>query len=337
MNVLHVLRVDAGLYYGGGEVQAERTREALESLGIEVRVHESLNRELGQIVHFFGLFDSHWEIARYCLDRGVPYVVSPIFVTPRTVARLKWRSFRQRYIDFQFPKAQHNLLRYAAEIYPLTGFEETNLRTFFPDLGEKFIRVPNGVEERFASGDPSLFRTEFGIDGPFVLHAATIEKTKNQLGLIRAMKGSGVPVVLLGRVHDAGYWKECQAEMDGSVRHLGQIPHEGPMLPSAFAAASVFCLPSRREILPLSAMEATVAGCGLVLGSKWGGQEIWDGMARFVDPDDAGGIRAAVLGALEDGPSAETGRAFLERYSWRAVGERLRDRYEQCLAAQGQA
>jgi len=321
--------VDAGLYYGGGEVQAERTREALSELGVNVRVHEALNEDLGDIVHFFGLFDSHWEIARHCIARGVPYVVSPIFVTPRTVARLRWRSFRQRFIDFKFPKDQYRLLKNAKEIYPLTGFEERNLRTFFPNLSAPFIRVPNGVEDRFATGDPALFRSEFDIEGPFVLHAATIERSKNQLGLIRALKGTGTQLILLGRVHDRAYWKQCEQELEPTMRHLGQIPHEGPMLPSAFAAASVFCLPSRREILPLSAMEATVAGCSLVLGSKWGGQEIWEGKARFVDPDDLKGIREAVQAGLKERPSPGD---FLARYRWPAVGGLLKGRYQKVVS-----
>lgn len=327
MKVLHVLRGDAGLYYGGGEVQAERTREALTKLGVETRVHEALNKDLGDIVHFFGLFDSHWDIAQHCISRKVPYVVSPIFVTPRTVGRLKWRSFRQRYIDFQFPKAQHKLLKNAKEIYPLTGFEERNIRTFFPDLSAPFIRIPNGVEDRFANGDPELFRREYGVQGDYVLHAATIEKTKNQLGLIRALKGTGKTLVLLGRIHNQEYWQQCQREMDSNMRHLGQIPHEGPLLPSAYAAATVFCLPSRREILPLSAMEATVAGCSLVLGSKWGGQEIWEGKARFVDPDDVAGIRNAVLAGYEQKQDPRIAVQFLKQYRWAAVGQLLKDRY----------
>lgn len=329
MKVLQVLRVDAGLYYGGGEVQAERTRDALINLGVDVRVHGGMNADLGDVVHFFGLFDSHWEIAEHCLRLGVPYVVSPIFVTPRTVGRLKWRSFRQRHIDFQFPKKQWKLLQNAQQIYPLTKFEKTNIQTFFPGLSdERFHSVPNGVEDRFAHGDPSVFRREFGIEGPFILHAATIERSKNQLGVIQALKGSNAQGVFIGRVHDEDYWKECQAQMTPSMRFLGTIPHAGEMLPSTYAAADVFCLPSRREILPLSAMEATVAGCRLILGSKWGGQEIWEGAATFVDPDDVSAIRSAALAAMNKTDNGAKPEAFLEKYRWSSVATRLQGLYE---------
>lgn len=329
MRVLQVLRVDAGLYYGGGEVQAERTREALTDLGVEVRVHAPLNSDLGDVVHFFGLFDSHWEIARYCLSKGVPYVVSPIFVTPRTVRRLRWRSFRQRFLDFRFPREHHALLQNASAIFPLTQFEQRNIQTFFPGLpDERFHLVPNGVEERFASADPEVFRSEFQMEGDFVLHAATIDRTKNQLGVIRAMKGLGVPLVLLGRVQDEAFWKQCQAEMEPTMRHLGSLPHTGELLPSAFAAAKVFCLPSRREILPLSAMEASAAGCHLVLGAHWGGQEIWDGLAQFVDPGDSSAIARAIQDGLQQPGRNTWGGDFLARYRWSSVGALLKQHLE---------
>lgn len=333
MRVLHVLRVDAGLYYGGGEVQAERTREALIELGVDVRVHGALNADLGEVVHFFGLFDSHWEIAQHCLKQGVPYVISPIFVTPRTVGRLRWRSFRQRYIDFRFPRLQMKLLENAKAIFPLTGFEKTNIQTFFPNLpDERFHTVPNGVEDRFAHGDPNLFRQEFGVEGPFVLHAATIERSKNQLGVVQALRDTSTQVVFLGRIHDQGYWEECQKLMTPSMRHLGVIPHSGELLPSAYAAASAFCLPSRREILPLSAMEATVAGCNLILGSKWGGQEIWEGMAEFVDPDDPAAIRIAVAKAMATEPSPTVISEFLAKYRWASVASILRGQYQKVVS-----
>lgn len=328
MRVVHVLRVDAGLYYGGGEVQAEKTRAALAKSGVDVHVHHSLDRDVGDLVHFFGLFDSHSPIAEHCVSRDIPYVVSPIFVTPRSKRRLRWRSFRQRYLDFRFPRNHLRLLTGAREIYPLTCFEQDNLQIFFPGLdSSRFRRIPNGVDTRFSDADPELFRRQFGISGSFVLHAATIERSKNQLGLIHAMRGSDVPVVFLGRIHDDSYWRECQDLFTSNMRHLGNLPYEGDLLPSAYAAASVFCLPSRREILPLSAMEATVAGCSIVLGSKWGGQEIWGDTARFVDPDDPGEIRVAVEAALTDKADPTRASDFLAAYSWDAVASILAERY----------
>jgi glycosyltransferase involved in cell wall biosynthesis len=324
MRVLQVLRVDAGLYYGGGEVQAERTREALIGHGLDVQVHDPLNRDLGDVVHFFGLFDSHWEVARYCLEKGVPYVISPIFVTPRTTARLRWRSFRQRFIDFRFPRIQARLLDGAREIYPLTGLEERNLRAFFRKLPPSH-RVPNGVESRFGDGLSDTPR------GKVILHAGTFDRTKNQLNLIRALKGSGATLRLIGRPHDQSYYDQCRAEADGDVEFLGSIPHDSDDLIRIYQEASVFCLPSRREILPLSAMEATVAGCRLVLGNRWGGDEVWGDNALWVAPDDVSGIRDAVMRKLSEPTDLNYARAFRQKYSWEGVAETLASRYDRVL------
>lgn len=327
MRVTHVVRIDAGLYRGGGEIQAERTREALAALGVDVHVFHPLDREVGDLVHFFGPFDYYADVAEHL---KVPYVASPIFVTPRTTARLRWRRFRQRFLDFQYPKKQLRFLRGAKELYPLTELEEANLCAYFGDL-PPMHRIPNGVEARFAHGDAEAFRREFGIAEPFILHTGTIDPSKNQLNLIRAA-GTDLRVVILGRESDPDYAAKCRATAGANVTFLAPLPNDSPLFAGAYAAAHVFCLPSYREIFSLSALEATVAGAQLVLSNRWGGPAIWGDDAAYVDPDDVAGIRGALEGALSK-PRADAARSerYLTKYSWEAVAKQLIVRYEAVL------
>ena len=65
-----------------------------------------------------------------------------------------------------------------------------------------------------------------------------------------------------------------------SAREIGQ----------QFARAAIFVLPARYEPFGLSAVEAALSGCALVLGDIPSLREIWGDAAIFVSPDDANGL-----------------------------------------------
>ncbi len=94
----------------------------------------------------------------------------------------------------------------------------------------------------------------------------------------------------------------------------------GTLAPAELAAwmqtASIYALPAKYEPFGLSALEAAMCGCALVLGDIPSLRENWEGAAVFVDPDDHGALRAA-LEALIAVPDTRTDLA-------RRAGERAR-------------
>ena len=332
MRVTQVLRFDAGLYRGGGEIKAERTREALVRRGVQVDVFGPENSSFGDVVHFFGTFGYFWGIARYCIERNVPYVCSPIFVTPRTVRRLKWRAFRQQYLEMRGPGDHRVLFRNAKELYFQTSMEQQNAIAFFGnDIAPQSI-IPNGVEERFSEGDARLFREKYEISGPYILQTGVVAPNKGQLALVQALRDSEFTAVILGRVSDASYYEACRRAAGPNVRFLDAVPHESPLLASAYAGAFAFCLASTDDIFANSAMEAAVAGCRLILGDSWGGQEIYGDWAKWVTPRDSASIRETINDwrKAEHHPAAQSAH-FLSHYSWDRVGEMLANRYAAIL------
>lgn len=333
MRVTHVLRFDAGLYRGGGEIKAERTREALTALGVDVEVYTPLSHDLGDLVHFFGTMRYYWTVAEFCLKRGVPYVCSPIFVTARSQKRLKWRAFRQRYLELKGENHHRKLFARAKELYFQTELEKRNASTFYGRGLAPAVILPNGVEPRFSKGDAEAFRRQFRVDKPFVLQASVFNPNKHQLELIQAMHGAARDLVLLGRAHNEEYFAACKRAAGPNVHFLGNIAHDDPMLPAAYAAADLFCLPSSDDIFANSAMEAAVAGCRLVLGDSWGGQEIYGDWATWVRPGDAGKIRRAIDMAFgRKHEHAAQQQHFLSKYSWESVAQTLKSRYEAIVA-----
>jgi glycosyltransferase involved in cell wall biosynthesis len=78
----------------------------------------------------------------------------------------------------------------------------------------------------------------------------------------------------------------------GSVRWLGRLtPSE---LAVHMARAAIFALPAKYEPFGLSAVEAALAGCALVLGDIPSLREVWGDAAMFVSPYDDDRLIAAI-------------------------------------------
>lgn len=106
-----------------------------------------------------------------------------------------------------------------------------------------------------------------------------------------------------------------------------------------YARASIYVLPARYEPFGLSALEAALAGCALVLGDIASLREVWDEAAAFVPPDDPGELahtlgqlirddrRRTVLAAsaqrrARDLTPARTATAYLDLYQRLVAGDR---------------
>jgi glycosyltransferase involved in cell wall biosynthesis len=77
-----------------------------------------------------------------------------------------------------------------------------------------------------------------------------------------------------------------------NVELLGPVPHQE--LRHLMSVAGIYALPARYEPFGLSAVEAALGGCPLVLGDIPTLREVWGDAVTFVRPDDVEGLRAAL-------------------------------------------
>jgi glycosyltransferase involved in cell wall biosynthesis len=90
---------------------------------------------------------------------------------------------------------------------------------------------------------------------------------------------------------------------DGSVREsplrlLGRVPAEE--VARWLARASIYVLPAKYEPFGLSALEAALAGCALILGDLPSLREVWGDAACYVPPDDAAMLEAEARCLIDD-------------------------------------
>lgn len=187
--------------------------------------------------------------------------------------------------------------------------------------------VPNAV-------DHLTFQPKRVCDPTFagcVLYVGRFEPHKNQLGLIQALKGTGLPLVLAGPVHPhhEAYYAECQRHVSEKVTiRPGQV-HED--LAPLYRTAKVHVLPSWFETTGLVSLEAALCGCNIVSTNRGYSLEYFGDLVWYCDPADPGSIRRAVESAYSAPPRPELQERILSRYTWVHTAKATLAAYEQAL------
>jgi glycosyltransferase involved in cell wall biosynthesis len=326
---------------GGHIVQLEKTAAALAEAGHDVATDFSVDPAPAafDLVHGFALNAGH---IRHWHRRGIPVALSSIYWerayrvgggNQRSSARsLAGRGLRAA----RFARAAlagRNSLTEACMTFDqretelFASFESADLllpnargegESIRRDLGVStpIVPIPNGVDPaRFSrSGEP------FG-QRAFVLYVGRIEPHKNQLGLIEALRGSGLPLVIAGHPHPdhPRYMQQCRSAGSGWVTF--HVSLDETELAELYGRARVHVLPSWFETTGLVSLEAALSGCSIVSTSRGHAHEYLDRFAAYCDPAEPDSIRSAVRLAWETPPSPELRHRILDRYTWTHVAQ----------------
>jgi len=95
------------------------------------------------------------------------------------------------------------------------------------------------------------------------------------------------------------------------VQLLGRL--DSVSLSSWYSRAGIYALPARYEPFGLTALEAAMSGCALVLGDIPSLREVWGTAARYVHPDDHRGLEDVLNELLLN-------TSLRNRYAARAMG-----------------
>ncbi|MBU1908598.1 MAG: glycosyltransferase, partial [Verrucomicrobia bacterium] len=170
----------------------------------------------------------------------------------------------------------------------------------------------------------------------FVLCAGRISKRKNQLGILRCLDGSGLPVVFVGGAEplEPEYARVFEREVRARPQVLWtrELPHEAlPLLASACAACRVHVQASRGlpEYPGMANVEAAAAGAAVVATDNPVVRYYLGNHAHYCNADSEDSIRQAILRAHAQGGSAALRAEIKERFSWERLIRDLAQVYEQ--------
>lgn len=370
MRALWFVREDLTRQPGGDTTQILGTAVALRARGVVVELTSNPLAELAgyDVAHLFHL-DRLWEnaaIARRLRAAGVPAVLSTIYWPPdeydrrgRTGlaglvgrwcgsrvlenVRVAWRALPRalrrgarggpparggwRSRPWGFQAAVQALLEAVEVLLPNSIAEQEQIERRF-GVRKPGVIVPNAADVELFGPRPE----EPAAPRDGVLCVGRIEPRKNQLALIRALRGTGVRLTLVGRAGPTSraYAARCRRLGGPEVTFVPQQPPAA--LREFYRAARVHACVSWYETPGLASLEAALAGCALVVTPGGCTREYFGEQAHYCAPDDVEAIRAAVRSALARGPAPELAARVARDFTWAAAAEKTLEAYQRALS-----
>ncbi len=325
---------------GGGEIQLIKTREYLEKAGQPVDLFDPWRHRVEDydLLHVFSSVKDCLGLVQVARSRGVKVVTSPVlwsdwrraFFTDDGI-RMKVGLLTRHALKWLWPSFPSGRLRLLLEsdlLLPNSETEKKQIVRLFAVPASKIRVIHNGVDPDFMEADPKLYRDRFGGD-PFLLSVGRVEPRKNQLNLIRAVKGTGLRLHLIGSSVSGyeSYEAACRRVGNGFVRFTPTVPHDDPLLKSAYAACELFVLQGWFETPGLAALEAGLAGAKVLATSGGSTREYFEDSVDYLNPADPSDIRRAIHRALTRPKNERLRNRVRERFTWNHVASACLESY----------
>jgi glycosyltransferase involved in cell wall biosynthesis len=218
-------------------------------------------------------------------------------------------------------EASHILVHNKSEwrdLEKIYGADPKKMKLFHYGISDEFFEIADSIS-------PDLFYNEYKLKNFVFIPAAAVSKRKNQLTLIKALKGTNTHLVInnTNKIQD-GLEQEFNTltKNDPYIHCLESLSFK--MLISAYKNAKVSVSLSQAETAGLVNLEAAYLGCNLVVSKLEAFYEYLQGYATFVDQNNPEVVRKAVLEAMQKDYDPSV-REFIEKnYTWDAYIEELR-------------
>lgn len=272
----------------------------------------------------------YWSHAQFdaAFQAGTPETRPEFFMGAHTEQAQEERRALRRRITGLLHDEQQLVLDAAGKILVLSNGEGEILQDEFGVPREKLQLTYYGVDRAYEQGSADRFAREFGLRD-LVFCAARFDERKNQVGVIRAWRDEHIPLVLAGNATDPKYAALCQAEASENVHFVGTLTPA--QIADADAAARVHVLASWWEEMGLSALEAGLTGCNLVMTQNGPGREYFGEDCVLCDPAEPASIRAAIRAALERPRATHLAKYIREKFTWEDSARATREAYDQVL------
>jgi glycosyltransferase involved in cell wall biosynthesis len=240
--------------------------------------------------------------------RGPLHAALPLVVTVHDLAVFRHPDAFNRWTRSYSPRVVPRVLASARRIVAVSEFTRRELVQLLHIPDEKIRVVPNGVDDEFTRDGPAA-------QGDYVLAVGTLEPRKNLQRLVEAARSSDVELRVVG----ARGWGGVEVGGNG-VRWLGEV--DDAELARLYRGALCVAYPSLYEGFGIPVLEAMACGAPVVTSRGTAMEELADGAAVLVDPNDSGEIAAGIQRAAAQrdvlvARGLERARAF----RWEAIAD----------------
>jgi glycosyltransferase involved in cell wall biosynthesis len=245
----------------------------------------------------------------HCPTYRGPVVDSvPLVVTVHDLAVFRHPDAFNRWSRWYGPRVVPRVLRRARIVIAVSEFTKRELVDVIGVPEEKIRVIPNAVDDTFTQDGPAA-------DGDYVLAVGTLEPRKNLARVVDAAGRAGVELRVVG----ARGWGGVEVGRNG-VRWLGQVPDDE--LARLYRGARCVAYPSLYEGFGIPVLEAMACGTPVVTSRGGATEELADGAAVLVDPNDPAAIAAGIERATwQREELVQRGLQRARAFSWEAVAE----------------
>ncbi len=354
MNILFSSRHDVFRQSGGDTLHMLTYAHALESLGVKVFLPGQIPDQKPDLIHHFNIGRPESALAHLRRFPGKPLLISSVYVDysladsqNRSVLRHLsgwllnkqkreyWKAYyrflrRQREkLDPQYRKLGHAksvncLLKRADAVLTASHSEAGRLAADFPDVFFRSHILPPALSSIFNVTE------NHSKNDDWILCAARFEPLKNQLRLIKAVKGTTFKLFLAGIAapNHKAYLARCKQAADNNVVFLGSLSQSELLY--YYQKCAIHALPSFFETTGLSTLEALSQGCKAVVGAGSDVRDIFVDRVHYADPRNENSIRKALIAASKDGRNHQ--QWVHTHFDPNRLAERLVEIYKSTLA-----
>ena len=285
---------------------------------------------------------NHWTILNAMVyisakRQNKPYVVCPAGALP-----VFGRSQKLKYLYNKF--IGNNIISNANGHIAISENEIDQFESYGVGT-EKITVIPNGIDpEDFKSSDADSFLRKFGLkDSPFVLFMGRLNAIKGPDLLLYAFRNldeafSDYHLVFAGP--DGGMLDELRKKSEemkiaNRVHFTGYLGEEEKS--SAYRAANLLAIPSRREAMSIVVLEAGIIGTPVLLTNRCGFDEVERIRGGKVVPASVEGLQKGLLEILKDADKLKSigtnlKRHVIDNYTWEKIINKYIDLYRQVLS-----
>jgi glycosyltransferase involved in cell wall biosynthesis len=296
-----------------------------------------------EVVHIHALFSYSSVVAGFVArSRQIPYIIRPLGVLNQWGMKNRRRILKRlslRWIELP-------ILRSASAIQYTSQAEQLEASLAHPAIASlPSAVIPLAIEAVNPSAESAGFFTKFpeASGRPIVLFLSRLDPKKGLELLLEAFARVRSSVdrslLVIAGEGTAGYTASLRARADAlnlnrDIVWAGFL--SGDEKTAAFAAASIFVLPSFSENFGIAALEALAAGVPVILSDQVAlSDEIRDADAGLVAPCEAEPLAEKIITLLLDPELRQrfgrnSRRLVQERFSMEAVGRALKDLYQRC-------
>lgn len=295
----------------------------LEQKGVYVELFNPFESDVTtcDVLHVFGLNVENWGLIQCAKKQSKKVVMSAVVPTTEKVklSLYKWLHLLPIYTTYSI---RYESLQMTDVVIVETKAEADYLHRYYSVPYRKMEIVPNGMDNMVYQGE-DIFEA-LGKHCEYILQVGRFDENKNQLRVIKALKGTAVDVVFIGGANhsEQSYYQKCEYEAKGydNIHLLGWQLKDSPILRSAFANAKLVILPSHYETFGLVLLEGGMAGADLALSKTLPilCYSSFNRCATF-DPDNVKEIREVLIDAFQRPKDATLRGRLVKEFNWDVI------------------